>query len=326
MFIKLFFTVLSIFLMMFLGVIARKVGLFDTNTIRQMSYVNIRFFYPALIFSSLVSNFTGKTLLANSNLPLGTIIIMSSGYLYGLLFSKIMSFADQKEKDSFRFQCTINNYTFLPLPIVFMLWGNKGVALLIISSLGAEICLWTIGILSLTGNRFSKTSLKNILSVPLITIVFSFFVITIRDYLLSNNTLSAFVTNPVFSQFGNSFISALDICGKAAVPVAMLIVGGRISDLVWKHIFTLKQIYLSIIRLVVIPATSLAIFYCLPFEKNINLVLAVVAIMPSAVVTVALSEVYDSDVKFSATGVLTTHLFSLITLPVWLYVIINYIH
>ena len=48
------------------------------------------------------------------------------------------------------------------------------------------------------------------------------------------------------------------------------------------------------------------------------MVLLVVAIMPSAVSSVPLSETYGSDSKFAASAVLTTHVFSLITIPLWL--------
>ncbi|MCL4376828.1 MAG: AEC family transporter [Actinobacteria bacterium] len=321
MFLKLFLTVFSIFLMMGFGFIAKKIRLINTDTTREMSHAIIKFFYPALIFSSLVNNFTVKSLLLNVSLPIGTLIIMVIGFIYGLLFSKVTLFTNQKEENSFRFLCTMNNYTFLPLPIILMLWGNKGVAMLIFSSLGAEICIWTLGIFSLTGTTLSRKNLKQVLSVPLLTIIFSFFIIVIRDSFLVNNLI--FINNPIFSQLSKSLMSVLDVFGKACIPIAMFIVGGKMAELRWKYMFDVKLIYLSAIRLLIIPATSLAVFYFLPFTKNVNLIISVVAIMPSAIASVYLSEVYDSDVRFSSKGVLITHLFSLITIPLWLYFILR---
>ncbi|MCL5408731.1 MAG: AEC family transporter [Candidatus Omnitrophica bacterium] len=325
MFLKLFFTVFSIFLMMGFGFIAKRLRLIDTNTIKQMSQITLKIFYPALILFSLVSSFTIRSLVSNLILPVGTIIIMSVGFFYGLLFSKSISFASQKEENSFRFQCTMNNYTFLSLPIVLMLWGNKGVGILIFSNVGSELCIWTLGVLSLTGSvMLSRKNLKHILSVPLLTIVLSFIIIFIRDYLLAHNFV--FVIEPFFLQFGKSFMYALDLFGKASIPIAMFISGGRISELKWEHIFDIKGIYLSVLRLIIIPATSLAFFYFLPLPGISLLVISVVAIMPSAIASVYLSEIYDSDVNFSSKGVLLTHLFSLITIPIWLYFIIKIFH
>ncbi len=322
MFLKLFFTVFSIFLMMGFGFIAKRLNLIDTKTITQMSHATIKLFYPCLILFSLISGFTAKTLLSNLILPVETIIIMSIGFLYGIFFSKFISFTGQKERNSFKFMCTINNYTFLSLPIVLMLWGNKGVAILILSNVGSEICLWTLGILALTGaTRLSKKNLKHILSVPLLTILFSFIVIITRHYLSVNGFV--FMKSPFFFQFGKSLMSVLNIFGKASIPIAMFITGGRMAELGWKSIFDGKTLYLSIIRLIIIPATALMAFYFLPFPKSAVLIISVVAIMPSAVASVYLSDVYDSDVRFSAKGVLITHLFSLITIPVWLYFILR---
>lgn len=325
MFLKLFFIVFSIFLMMGFGFIAKRVGLIDSNTIKQMSHAVIKLFYPALIFFSLVSGFTIKSLLSNLFLPFGTVIIMSIGFIYGILFSKFILFTSQKEKNSFRFQSTINNYTFLSLPIVLMLWGNKGVAILIFSNLGSEICLWTLGILALTGTAtLSPKSLKHLLSVPMLTIIFSFIVIIIRDYLSINGFV--FMKDLLILQFSKSFMYALNLFGKASIPIAMFITGGRMAELKWKNIFDIKPIYLSILRLIIIPATSLTILYFLPFTKITAMIISVVAIMPSAIASVYLSEIYNSDVQFSAKGILITHLFSLITIPLWLYFIIRFIH
>ncbi len=147
----------------------------------QWRYASPIFFYPALIISSITSTFTIKTLISNWTLPAGTIIIMLTGYITGNLFTRFLSFNNSGEKNTFLFQCTINNYVFLPLPIIAMFSGNTGVAYLIFSSFGSEVSVWTFGLLGLTGNRFDKQSLKNLLSVPIFALLFSVFVILTRD-------------------------------------------------------------------------------------------------------------------------------------------------
>jgi len=317
MFIKLFIRILAIFCMIGFGILARRLRFIDQDTSSQMSRLVTNFFYPALIFTSLVNNFTLGSLAANWVLPAGMALIMATGYLVGRLSARFMKFSKPEEKNQFMFQCTTNNYSFLPLPIILMLWGESGVARLIFSTLGSEISVWTLGILALTGNRFRKENLKNLLSVPMLAIFAAILVILLRDV---PKEPGFFLTANFFMyEAATSFFAVLEIFGKAAIPVAMFIAGSRMADLKMHHLLTIKQGCLVALRLLVIPLIAVSILYFLPIENDIRLVLLTVAIMPSAVSSVFLSEVYNSDTEFAASAVLTTHLFSLVTIPLWLY-------
>jgi malate permease and related proteins len=315
-FIKLFIRILAIFCMVGFGILARKLKFLDGNTINQMSRVVVNFFYPALIFTSLVGNFTIRGLAENWVLPAGTLLIMSTGYILGVVFSRLIRFTGEKEKNQFLFQCTINNYSFLPLPIVFMLWGNAGVAGLIFSTLGSELAVWTLGVSALTGNRFRRENLKQLLSVPMVTILFAIMAMAVRDFV--TGPPFSFSPGPFLQETATSFFFAMDILGKGTIPVAMFIAGGRMAELKTHHLFTLRQGYVVGLRLLVIPAVAALFLHLLPFPLETRLILLVVATMPSAIASVVLGEVYKSDTEFAASCVFTTHLFSLITIPLWL--------
>ncbi|HNS31377.1 MAG TPA: AEC family transporter [bacterium] len=316
MFIKLFIRILAIFCMIAFGIIARKLNVIDKNSSSQMSRLVTSFFYPALIFTSLVNNFTPRTIVSNWMLPAGMFVIMFVGYLTGLFSARFIKFSSAEEKNQFMFQCTTNNYSFLPLPIILLLWGETGVAKLVFSTLGSEISVWTLGILALTGNRFRRDNLKNIISVPMMAIFSAIAVIIARELLQQAGHLPT--AGSIYYEIGNSFFSVIEIFGKAAIPVAMFIAGSKMADLKSHHFMTLKQGYLVILRLLVIPLFAISLLYILPFSMETRIVLLVVATMPSAVSSVFLSEVYKSDTQFAASSVLTTHLFSLVTIPLWL--------
>ena len=298
------------------GILARKIDVIDRNTSNQMSKLITAFFYPALIFTSLVKNFTSTSLLANWVLPVGTLVIMATGYLTGVFCSHMIRFSSAEEKNQFIFQCTTNNYSFLPLPIVLMLWNETGVAKLIFSTLGSEISVWTLGILALTGNRFTKKSLKNFISPPMLAIFAAIIVIIIKDFI--KISCISLMTSSIVKEIGTSFFSVIEIFGGATIPIAMFIAGSRMADLKIHNLLTSKQGYLVLLRLLIIPLFTVSILHILPFAQDIRKILIVVAIMPSAVSSVFLSEVYKSDTEFAASAVLTTHLFSLITIPMWL--------
>ncbi|HRS05975.1 MAG TPA: AEC family transporter [Candidatus Ratteibacteria bacterium] len=320
MFFHIFTRILSIFLIIFAGTAARKLLVLTDNAISSMARCITNFFYPALIISSITSNFTVKSLISNWTLPVGTVLIMITGYFIGILFSRFLEFESEKQKNTFLFQCTINNYVFLPLPIIAMLYGSKGVGFLIFSSLGSEISVWTIGILGLTGNHIGKKNLKNLINAPIFALIFSILIVFIRD----NFGASQILTNSILKEILLSINSAIDIFGQASVPLALFTAGGRIYNISMKHIKTRAQLWTDFLRLILIPAAAAcAILTVLPVSYEVFMVLAIVSVMPAAIVSIILSETYDADTYFASSTVLTTHLFSLLTIPCWLTFLMN---
>jgi predicted permease len=315
MFIPLFVRVLAIFFMISLGTLARKLGFLDTHTAQRTAGIVTNFFYPALIFSSLVNNFTLRKLAVNWPLPAAAFAIMAAGYCAGLGFRKSFQFKTPQQRNVFLFQATINNYSFLPMPIVLMLWGEPGVALLIFSTLGSEIAVWTLGILGLTGNTFKKENLRHLVSTPMLALFAAIAALCLKaagvgTWFAQRGTF--------FPEASGSFLLTLDIFGKAAIPLAMFVAGSRLLDVKKNELFNPPQFGLAAIRLVLVPAAAVTAFFLLPFSPEARLILTTVAIMPCAIVSVVLSETYDADPKFAAAGVLLTHLFALLTIPAWL--------
>ncbi len=316
MFLSFFIRVAAIFCMIGFGILAKKLKLINSDATTQLSRLVTFFFLPSLIFSSLVENFTPRTLLANWSLPAGSMLILITGYLVGVLFVHLLKFNDRRRKNQFVFQSTVNNYSFLPLPIVLMLWGDEGVARLLFSTLGSELVLWTLGVFVLTGNKLRRDSLKHLLSVPIMAIFAAVLVIFLRTF-FGNPGAGIFAETFLPDAFA-AFIDMLSIFGGATIPLAMFLAGSRGADLKPKHFFTLHQTALVILRLLVIPAVAAGILYALPFPWELKRILLVVAVMPSAITSVMISEVYGSDTDFAASSVLTTQLCSIITIPIWL--------
>ncbi|MCM8821699.1 MAG: AEC family transporter [Candidatus Omnitrophica bacterium] len=314
MFFSVFIRVLSIFSIILAGAIARRKNFLTDETTSVMAACVTNFFYPALIVSSITSGFTIESLVSNWLLPAGTMVIMFTGYLVGVFFIKFLSFEDMKQKNTFLFQCTINNYVFLPLPVVVMFLGNTGVAHLIFSSFGSEISVWTIGILGLTGNRLERKNLRNLVSVPMISLIFAIFIIIIRDA----PGFNGFIANEFLKSMVQSVSTAIDMFGKATVPLALFLAGSRMSRISRHQLRTINQFWITFLRLILIPAVACAAIAFFPVSYEVFLVLAIVAIMPSAIASIILSDTYKADIEFASASVLITHIASLLTVPAWL--------
>jgi len=315
MFPKLFIRILTIFLMISLGALARRLGFTTPETSRRLARLTVSFFYPSLIFYSIFTNYTWAEIIGNWSLPAGAFMIMSLGYLAGLIFSHLLPFDSKIQRAGFQFQCTINNYSFLPLPIALMLWGNPGMARLLFSTLGSEIAVWTLGILALAGTRLNRQSWRFLLNPPLLALLVTVLAVAFRNPLVRTIPAGGFT---LLKEVGHSLLTVLDMFGRATIPLSMFVAGSRMADLKPAHLFTRVQFYVVTLRLVAIPAVCIALLMALPLLPDIRSTLVLLATMPSAIASVALSEIFDGDPEFAASSVLLTHFVSLLTIPAWL--------
>lgn len=314
-----FFRLLSIFLMIAIGWAARRREIIGAETTRSLSKLLTYFFYPALIFTSISRHFNVASLMTNWKLPAGAFLIMLLGFAIGLLVERLVTDPHSPQGHTFLFQCTINNYSFLPMPLVLMMWGEPGVAGLIFSAMGPELAIWTLGIYALSGRKLSLHSFRQLINPPLITMIATLCFILLRGQLLTES--SAFTAYPAMVELYASVTSSLTLLGGATIPLAMMVAGSRMAGLQPHHLFSRVQLALSLLRLVIIPAAAIGLMSLLPLTDDIRKILTMVAIMPVAVTSVVLCELYRSDSDFAASSVLITHLLCLLTVPLWLFLL-----
>lgn len=311
MFLILTVNVFCVFLMVLPGIFSRKLNWIDQNTTKQMSQLLITFIYPCLIFQAIYKNYSIQDLCDQWLLPASSFGLMLLGYIVGLVFSVVMSFQSDNEKRAFLFQSAMNNYSYLPLPIVMVLFKEEGVAALIFSTLGAEFAVWTIGIFIMSGHKFSLKSLTHLLSPPLIAL----YLAVICRFITDQIGISFELMDPKKNSFFPYFFSTLETFGKATIPLAMVIAGSRIAAL---SDFSLKNWnlwILSALRLCIVPIIFLIILNLLPITPLIKNVMSIVAVMPVAIASFMISEIYGGDKNFITSTVIVTHIVSLITVP-----------
>jgi len=308
------FRIVAVFLMIAAGFAARKRRLLDGETTTRLSRLVVALFYPALIYAVLVREFTFSSLLRHWPLPAGAALIMLVGFVLGAAASRLLRFSDERRRRTFHFQCTINNYSFLPMPLALLFWGNRGVANLIFSTVGSEISVWTLGMLALTGGRLRWSNLRHLITPPMLAIVAA-----VASLVAAESGHLPFSSAPRLRDLWSSCLSAMDMFGKATVPLAMLVAGSRMAELRARQLFDWGAAAVVMIRMLVVPACAAALLTVLPFPSEARQVLFVVAVMPCAIASVLLSDVYGGDSDFAAVTVFSTHLAALAAIPVWLH-------
>ena len=288
----------------------------DAKFNRQLSLLMLNVFYPCLIISSILRNFSLESLLQNWMMPVGTIFILGTGWVIGLITLPLVKGHPLSTQRCYHFICMMNNYSFLPILLAASLWNEKAVALIAFSALGSEFCVWTLGIKSITGQPLERSFLRHLVSMPMLALGTSFILLILRSLCMRHQWI------PVPGSATNELLTTLlDTCrmaGGATIPSSAVICGARIAMLQPHKILSPIILGASVIRLIVVPAITITVLMFIPMDGEIRRVLILIATMPVAMASVTLAEAYKSDADFSAAAILFTHIACLVTVPLWL--------
>ncbi len=309
---------LPLILMALTGYALNRLKIIDKDFNRKLSRTLINVFYPCLIITLMVKNFTPASLAEYWVMPAGLVFILCTGWSFGLLTKGFLKNKTDDTKRCYHFTCMMNNYSFLPIMMAASMWGDKAVALIVFSALGSELAIWTLGITTLTGQKLSVKSLKHLLSMPMIALAVAFAIILIRATLIKQGiTLSE-----GSSEIMLKFFETCQMLSGATIPVAAIVCGSRMASMKATHLFNPAMAGTCLMRLVVIPAFCVAVIQFMPVAVEVKQVLFLIAIQPVAMASVALAEAFHCDAEFAATATFATHVLCLLTIPLWLSLLI----
>ena len=102
----------------------------------------------------------------------------------------------------------------------------------------------------------------------------------------------------------------------------MIVVGATLGNARLLDALKEKPVYLiSLVRLVLIPAIVLFVLRFLTDDPVLLANCVILAACPSAVLVAILSLQYGTDAVYASKGILVTTALSMITLPVWAYIL-----
>ena len=308
--------ILFILALMAIGFVARKRGMVSEMGTSEMVRMLIAIIYPCLIFSS-VTRLNAGELAANWIMPVMAIAIAGTGLLLGLVALRCMKGVDQQRASAFLFQNTVNNYLFLPLPLVMLLWKEEGVALLVFASMGFELTVWTVGVFLFNRSSRFAEGIRMLFGPPLVALLFSIGWVCVRDLLRPELPTSGMFSD-VMRRLLDLFYFGAETVGKATIAISMLVSGSRIAALNVRAVFDKQVWVLAALRLVATPILFILLLKLIPMGAMAYGILAVVAVMPAAVVSLIFSERFGGDSDFIATTLLVTHIGAIATIPLLL--------
>lgn len=303
--------VLSLFALITCGYVARKRRMVSAQGTSDLAHLATGMIYPALVFVSMLQ-LSAEDLLANALMPVLVMVIAFIGFGLGLIAVRFLGRVPPETSRAFLFHCLINNYMFLPLPMVLFLYGERGVALLVYSSLGYELIVWTLGVFLFTGqNEPLSQRIRRVISPPFIALLAGITFVLLRDLL-------SVELRGLAAALSESLLFVARTLGQGTVAVAVIVAGSRFAVLKPQTMLGWRIWLLSVIRLVFVPLAFLPLVFWLPLESSARGILVIIAVMPSAITSIIFSERYGGDSEFIAGGLLMTHLWALITVPLFL--------
>lgn len=205
---------------------------------------------------------------------------------------------------TFALTAGVNNYSYLPFPILGALWGAQAQGVMLVHNLGVNTALWSIGLLVLTGAS-PREGLRHLVTPLLVSLV-----------------VAAVINLCGFSGYVPRFVTGVthDL-GVCAVPLGLVMAGVSIADYLDEPSRLLHRNVAAmacLARLGILPFLMLCLARWLPCSLELKRVLVVESAMPAGVIPIVMARYYGGQPLTSVQVVLATTAVGLVTCPFWI--------
>ncbi len=296
-------SVAMLFMLIVLGVIARKTNLVSEKAQRDLTNVVLYLLLPATIIKAMTRDITPEMIADIKAIVLITLV--SYIFIIGLAFLISRKFKlPSMQKDLMFCAMSFSNITFFGLPVQEAVFGIEAVFLTIISQIVFfEFYAWSIGLSVLERH---KTGAK---------IRFSF-----KEFIKKPGVAGCIAgLILMFLQFKPTGVlkSLIEMLSKGTGPLAMITIGFMLANSDFKKALKNKYIYIaSFVKLFVIPLSILGVLYLLGV-KGLRMAIPVIELgMPSAAYLAMLAELADNDTTLASEQVMVSSVLAGISIPI----------
>ncbi|MDB6069587.1 MAG: hypothetical protein JWL81_758 [Verrucomicrobiales bacterium] len=293
-----FSSITELFGLFALGWLIRWKGYAKKEDFDTWGKIAAEVFYPFLIFHSIIRDFDPARVKSLWVMPALAFGLMFAGAVVGLLVCRGMKTRDPATRRTFVHLCAMNNFIYLPIFIIQNSLPPGALADFFVFNLGSTIGFWTIGIFTLGGVTDWRRTLRHLISPPLL----SMFLAIGLAWSGARGWLPA------------SFLAVCRNTGSLSVPLMLIIIGATLQG-AFRRDQTRDLVFITVLRLVVLPILYIAIIKALPLPPDLELLAVIVALMPTSAVSPVMARLYGGVPAFASAATLVTHLASLVTVP-----------
>ena len=280
------------FCILALGWYLRKSGMIDKSGKALLSSLVMNVTLPASIVKSFQMEFSADIL----KLTLEVIVISFLIQIFSNLLSRVLYPGwSEESKKVLQYATIVSNAG---------IFGDLGIMYAAVYTIPTRIFMWSVGLTYFTEAPTKKELLKKVVTHPCIIGIFTGMVLLVSQF-----QLPGFVNQTVRTVAGaNTFC-------------AMLLIGCTLAEIPFKEVFTREVYYYTFIRLFLIPVIVLAGCRLFHIDQLITAVCVILSAMPAASTSVVLAVKYGKDDRLATKIVVFSTVVSLITLPVWCYIL-----
>ncbi|MGN1003149.1 MAG: AEC family transporter [Oscillospiraceae bacterium] len=304
-FTNLFNKMLLLLIFIVVGFIAGKTKILDETGSKKLNKVMLYICQPALVIGSVVN--TGPDVSTGDILWLIVYALAMNLILLALGFLLVPLMRVRKdERGTYRFMIAFGNVIFMGLPVTTALYGDQVIFLVSICGMPFNLLVYSIGVYLISGKGIDRSFFKNTLLNPALIATFAALILFFAGIELP------------------SFIGeAAGSLGDMVIPGAMLLIGATLASVSPRDMLADPHIYLLCLAKLILAPIVVKLLCGLFIQNEMYLnILVVSAAMPTAAITTMFAYEYGSHVSTASRGVFVTTLFSLVTIPAMVYLLI----
>ena len=282
-------TCASLFLLIALGFLLRKIHITDEDFSKKLSGLVAKAAMPFLMVYSITGLEFSDEKLRNAIwiLVFGTLAHFLMAVLAKLIFFRAK---DADEKKIYEFGCIFSNCAFIGYPILGALFGPIGLFYGAFYVVTYNLGCWSYGVLLMAkGKSGYRITLKSMfLNVGMISCILGFLLYALQ------------IPIPAFLR-----TTAMHV-GNLCTPLSLIVTGSLLATIPLGKMFSNRKLYLfCAVKLVALPLLFALAFHLCGAEKlisdiNLTVFMAVMVSLPPAALTSLFANMYDVKPAFAA--------------------------
>ncbi len=287
--------VLTLFLLMLSGLGAMKARILDEKGLQGINALVLNFALPAMILRRLQTPASPELIVQLGWVFLLACVVMA---VSGLAAWQIFRREPHDRRAVLTNLSMASNCAFMGYPVITAALGEGALIYAVMYVAAFNLMCWTLGAYFYRGVGAMQP--KKLLRNPSLLAVIG--------------GAALFLTGWTLPGFLNS---ALDMLGGTTTPLAMFVIGARLTTLRASHLKDGKLLLSCLLRLVVFPAMCLLLKMTGLSAMAVS-VLYLCTAMPGAALTAMQSEAFDCDKGLASRGVALSTALSMATVPLML--------
>ena len=293
----------TLFAMMLIGAWMKKRGIIDDNGKKCLTDLCVNMVIPCNIFKSCLIEFNMGIFKSCAMLLLSAVILQ----VLCLTLNKFIFNRYQPQQRKVLQYCTIVPMSgFLGNPIAEGIYDELGVLYTSIFLIPMRVVMWSVGTTYFVADAEvdRKKVLKNVMTHPCLVAIYL--------------GLICMVTQIQLPSVVTETVRYIGSCNSA---LTMFIVGTILADVKLTTIVNRDTLIFSVFRLAILPAVALGVGRVLGLDSVSLGVSVLMTGMPAGATAAIFAARYGSDAPFATKCVVMTTLVSMLTLPMWCYIV-----